>query len=133
MWHGLLPYFQISKLAGTGSSFLGIQRLPLGRLMPHVIGIRPVFKSSSTVALCGDQPRMPWPSSDTYRADFLPHSSAGANERLLNQMFRKKPDLHFVRADYIAHQQVIRPIITSFGGLLGHRSGLKQNDLVRME
>src|SRR3989442_13981428 len=63
----------------------------------------------------------------------LPHSSTGANKRLLNQMLREKPDLHFVRADHIAHQQVIRPIIASLGGLLGHRSGLKQNDLVRME
>src|SRR2546425_10909469 len=63
----------------------------------------------------------------------LPHSSASANKRLLNQMFREKPDLHFVRADHIAHQQVIRPVIASFDGLLGHRSGLEQNDLVRSE
>ena len=63
----------------------------------------------------------------------LSYSSTGANKRLLNQMFREKSDLHFVRADHIAHQQVIRPIIASLGGLLGHRSGLKQNDLVRME
>jgi len=62
-----------------------------------------------------------------------PHSSAGANKRLLNQMLREKPDLHLIGADHIAHQQVIRPLITRFGGLLGHRSGLKQNDLVRME
>src|SRR5438128_4023671 len=63
----------------------------------------------------------------------LPHSSTGVNKTLLNQMLREKPDRQFVRADHIAHQQVIRPIIASFGGLLGHRSGLKQNDLVRME
>ena len=62
-----------------------------------------------------------------------PHSSAGANKRLLNQMLREKLDLHLMGADHIAHQQVIRPLITRFGGLLGHRSGLKQNDLVRME
>src|SRR5439155_20801934 len=63
----------------------------------------------------------------------LPQSSTGADKRHLNQMFREKPDLHFVRADHIAHQQVIRPIITRFDGLPGHRSGLKENDLVRME
>ena len=37
-------------------------------------------------------------------------------------MFREEPHLELIRADHIAHQDVIRAIIVRFGGLFGHES-----------
>src|SRR5215467_10796664 len=56
-----------------------------------------------------------------------------ANKRDIDKMFREKPYLQFIRADHIAHDEIIRPVITHFSGLPRHCSCLIQNDFMGME
>src|ERR1700730_2469704 len=48
-------------------------------------------------------------------------------------MFREEPHLKLVRADHIADEKVVCPIVASFIGLSGHRAGFLKYDFVSLE
>jgi|GEM_PF-6306822 len=57
----------------------------------------------------------------------------GGDERFVEELFRKKPDMKFIFTDHIADQQIVRPLVAHFNGLFGHQPRLQQDDLVSMK
>jgi len=55
------------------------------------------------------------------------------HERHVDEVFGDEPDLQLVAANHVAHEQVIRAIITGFRGAPRHRASLLQHDLVGMQ
>jgi len=51
----------------------------------------------------------------------------------VDQMLGDEPDLELVGPDHVADEDIVGAVIAGFGGLMGHRARLQQNDLVRME
>jgi hypothetical protein len=51
----------------------------------------------------------------------------------LDHVLGDEPDLQFVAADHVAHDQVVRPIVAAFGRTPRHRARFLQYDLVRVQ
>src|SRR5882672_4822455 len=54
------------------------------------------------------------------------------DQRRVHEVLADEPDLPFIRPDHLAHQQVVGAVIAHLRRLPCHRSGLLQDDLVRM-
>ncbi len=50
-----------------------------------------------------------------------------------HQMFGEEPDLQFMQADQVAHDQVVRPIVAAAGSLSRHGSRFLQYEFMRVE
>jgi hypothetical protein len=57
----------------------------------------------------------------------------GVHQRDIDQVFRQKPDLHFVHAEDVTDQQIVRPIVACRGRLPGRLANLLNDDLMRFQ
>src|SRR5215510_300293 len=44
----------------------------------------------------------------------------GFDERNVHEMLRDEPDLKFIGADDVAHEEIVRAVVAGFRSLLGH-------------
>ena len=46
--------------------------------------------------------------------------AVGVDQRPIDQVFRNEPDLHLVRANHVAHQQVVGAVVALLVRVAGH-------------